>query len=157
LLGGLAHPRSVILDTVIRLGWLVMHNIQYDFDEVFKQKQFFSCVGMSSSNLNNLNNLASVVVVCLAWHFFCCLAWHWGWGLQPGAACSGQLDATFGQLGLAFVQLGIASRLACLLPLCCVGGHPGMPCIWSGRLGHWPGISFVQVGQFQLLSSLVWW
>ena len=80
-----------------------------------------------------------------------------GGRLQLGTAYSGQLGTTFGRLGLVVVQLGLSSCLACLLPLCCVGGHPGMLGIWSGRLGHWPGISFVQVGQFQLLSSLVWW
>ena len=81
-----------------------------------------------------------------------------GGRLHLGIACSGQLGTIFGRLGLGVVQLGLASFPACLLPLCCVGGHPGLPGIWSGQLGHWPGISFVQVGQFQLLGSLVrWW
>ena len=80
-----------------------------------------------------------------------------GGRLQLGIAYSGQLGTTFGRLGLVLVQLDLSSCLACLPPLCCVGGHTGMLGIWSGRLGHWPGISLVQVGQFQLLSSLLWW
>ena len=55
------------------------------------------------------------------------------------------------------VQLDLSLLLACLLPLCCVGGHPGLPGIQSGQLGQWPGISFVQVGHFQVVRPLVWW
>ena len=69
-------------------------------------------------------------------------------GRLLGIACSGQLGTTLGRLGLDVVQLGLSLLLACLLPLRCVGGHLGMPGIWSGQLGQWPGISLVQVGQF---------
>ena len=69
-----------------------------------------------------------------------------------------QLGNTLVQLGLGAVQLGFSLHLARLLPLRCVGGHPGLPGIWSGQLGPWPGISLVQLGQFWFQSSLVrWW
>jgi hypothetical protein len=56
-----------------------------------------------------------------------------GGRLRLGIAWSRQLGTTFGQLGGWSGRLGIS----------------------SGQLGHIPGISVVQVGQFQFLRPLV--